>query len=328
MEWLTALFMVGFSFCGRYFLSWSFSIWYEVTINCLLQFDRHYFTCIARVKLVKNLPFQIILLWKNCQKYPTMPALDRNVKVTCGYCGTSVTKKHLSRHKLSCSGGTSFCPKCPNFSTKSRHDLNYLIAKKHSVSRPSTTYKCTLCHAEFPGFYALRQHKNLQQGTQIGLGAGNIDVEDIVGDDDHQSLREEMESCKHFLTDTEMENGRHRFFNFALSVFDISLLNDKLDYVFKELKYAAKVNLAFGFVLKSIEDGMCRYFYAHENNTIMERAELVRTQADMSNLKDRVQKNDIVDNGTRERTNTKRKFYKLTNLTIFTSLLKDVRMGC
>ena len=83
-------------------------------------------------------------------------------------------------------------------------------------------------------------------------------MEDIVGDVDDQSLREELESCKHFFTDTEMENGRHRVFNFALSSFDMSLLNDKLDYVFKELKCAAKVNLAFGFVLKNVEDGSSR----------------------------------------------------------------------
>ena len=98
-----------------------------------------------------------------------------------------------------------------------------------------------------------------------------------------------------------MENGRHRVFNFAMSYFDISLLNDKLDYVFKELKCAAKVNFAFGFVLKNIEDGMCRYFYAHGNNTIMERAKFVCTQADMSNLKDRMQEMDTVDLCTRER---------------------------
>ena len=96
-----------------------------------------------------------------------------------------------------------------------------------------------------------------------------------MGAADDQSLREELESWKHFLTDTAMENGRHRVFNFAMSSFDTSLLNDKLDYVFKGLKCAAKVILAFGFVLKNVEDGMCRYFYAHENNTIMERAKLV-----------------------------------------------------
>ena len=125
-----------------------------------------------------------------------------------------------------------------------------------------------------------------------------------------------------------MENGRHRVPNFAMSSFDMTLLNDKLDYVFKELKCAAKVNFAFGFVLKNFEDGMCRYFYAHENNTIMERAKLVCTQADMTDLKDRMQKLDIVDTCTRERANTKWNFYKLTHLTTFASLLKDVPMGC
>ena len=134
-----------------------------------------------------------------------MPALDRNVKVTCGNCETSVTKKHLSRHKKSCSAGTLYCPKSPNFSTKSRDDLYYHIAKQHTAAGPPKTYKCKLCYAEFPGFYALRQHKNTQHGTQIGFGASNIDVEDIVGDVDDQSLREGLQSCRHFLVDSEIQ---------------------------------------------------------------------------------------------------------------------------
>ena len=56
-----------------------------------------------------------------------------------------------------------------------------------------------------------------------------MDMEDIVGDVGDQSLREELESCKQFLTNTEMENGRQRVFNFAMSSFDIFFLNDKLD---------------------------------------------------------------------------------------------------
>ena len=119
-----------------------------------------------------------------------MPALDRNVKVTCEKCGTSVTKYHLSRHKSRCSRGALYCTQCPNFSTKSSDDLNYHIAKQHSAAGPSKTNKCNLCHAEFPGFYALRQHKNTQHGKQVGFGASNIDVEDIVRDVDDQSLRE------------------------------------------------------------------------------------------------------------------------------------------
>ena len=35
-------------------------------------------------------------------------------------------------------------------------------------------------------------------------------MEFIEGHVDSQSLREELESCKHIFTDTEMENKRHR----------------------------------------------------------------------------------------------------------------------
>ena len=98
-----------------------------------------------------------------------MPAFDKNDKGTCGICGTSVTKKNLSRQKKNCSAGTLYCPKRPNFFTKSKDDLNYHIVEKYCIPRPSITYKCKLCYAEFPGFYALRQHKNTQHGHKLDL---------------------------------------------------------------------------------------------------------------------------------------------------------------
>ena len=119
-----------------------------------------------------------------------MPSLNRYEKITCENCGNQTTKLNLARHKKSCSAGTLHCSQCPNFSTKLQNDLNYHIAKKHSVPKPDITFKCKLCYAEFPGFYALRQHRNTQHGPQMGFGANNIDVEHIVGDVDDQSLRE------------------------------------------------------------------------------------------------------------------------------------------
>ena len=71
-----------------------------------------------------------------------MPALDRNVEVTCGKCGTSVTEQKLSRHKSHCSGETLYCANCPNFSTKLGDDLNYHIAKKHATPRVKVTHNC------------------------------------------------------------------------------------------------------------------------------------------------------------------------------------------
>ena len=123
-----------------------------------------------------------------------MPASDRNVKYSCENCGTLVTMKLLSRHKSHCSGGALYCPKCPNFFTTSKDDINYHITKKHNAAGPKNSHMCKECHAKFPGFYALRQHKNSQHGTQIGFGASDIDVEDIVGEADDQSLREELQS--------------------------------------------------------------------------------------------------------------------------------------
>ena len=147
-------------------------------------------------------------------------------------------------------------------------------------------------------------------------------------EDDDADLKEELQACEHFLVDPELGKGRHRVFNFAMSTFDNSLNNQKLDLVFKGLECAAKVNFSFGFVLKNFEDGSCRYFYAHENNTLMERSKLVCTPEDVTNLKKKLQKMVIVDLCTRERANTKWKFYKLTNLTVFAALLKDVPKGC
>ena len=73
---------------------------------------------------------------------------------------------------------------------------------------------------------------------------------------------------------------------------------------------------------------MCRYFYAHENNTFMEKSKLVCTPDDIANLKEKLQKKDYFDLCTRERANTKWKFYKLTNVTVFAALFKNIPMGC
>ena len=214
-----------------------------------------------------------------------MPALDRNFQVTCENCGTSVTKKNLSRHKSRCSGGALYCSKCPNFFTESRDDLINHIAKQHSAAGPSKAYKCKMCYAEFPGFYDLRQNKNTQHATQIGFGASNIVVEDIVEDVDDQSLREELQSCKHFLVDSEIQKGRHSVFNFAVNNPTALVIEEKLDRVLDKLKFVAKLNLALGFILKNIEDGKFKYFYAHENNTLLEQSKLLSNKDDMAKLK-------------------------------------------
>ena len=187
--------------------------------------------------------------------FTQMPSLNRLEKVRCEKCGTQTTNLNLAHHKTSCSAGTLYCTHCPNFSTKFQNDLNYYIPKKHSAPKPDITFKCKLCHQEFPGFYALRQHKNTQHGMQIGSGSRDVDVEHILGDVEDQRFREELRSCQHIWVDSEFERARHKVFNYAVETLNETIMNEKLDHFFNNLKCAAKVNLAFGFILKNIEDG-------------------------------------------------------------------------
>ena len=106
------------------------------------------------------------------------------------------------------------------------------------------------------------------------------------------------------------------------------IVNEKLDQFFNYFNCEAKVNLAFGFILINVEDGGFRYFYAHENNTLLDRSKPVCTHDDLAKLKDFLNKTDVIESCSRERMNTKWRFNKLTNLTVFAALLKDVPMGC
>ena len=226
-----------------------------------------------------------------------------------------------------CSVGTLYCTQCPNFS-EIQNDLKYHIARKHSARTLGVTFKCKLCYQKFPGFYALRQHRKTQHGMLIGSGTRDVDVEHIVGDVEDDILREELRSCRHFLVDSELERARHKVFNHAVETLNETIVNEKLDHFFNNLKCAAKVNLAFGFILKNIENGGFRYFYAHENNTLLDRSKLVCTHDDLAKLKDVLNKTDVIDSCSRERMNTTWRFYKLTNLTGFAALLKGVPMRC
>ena len=51
------------------------------------------------------------------------------------------------------------------------------------------------------------------------------------------------------------------------------------------------------------------------------------THDDLAKLKDFLNKTDVIESCSRERLNTKWRFYKLTNLTVFAVLLIDVPMG-
>ena len=142
-------------------------------------------------------------------------------------------------------------PNVPISPQNPKNDLNYHIAKKHSAPKSDVNFKCTLCYQEFPGFYALRQHRNTRDGMQIGSGTRDVDVEHIVGDVQDRRLREELRSCQRLLVDLELERARHKVLNYAVETLKETIVNEKHDHSFNKLKGTAKLNLALGFISKT-----------------------------------------------------------------------------
>ena len=136
----------------------------------------------------------------------------------------------------------------------------------------------------------------------------NEDVTQLVGEIDDNNLKEDLQTCKHFLVDPEMENGGHPVFSFAMDILDAHTLNQKTDTVFEKVKCAAKLNVAFGFVFKNVEDRICRYYYAHENNTLMEGSKLVATTEDLEKIKNVLSSTDVIKAFTKVRANNSWKF--------------------
>ena len=106
-----------------------------------------------------------------------------------------------------------------------------------------------------------------------------------MGKVDDQSLREELQSCRHFLVDSEIHKGRPSVFNFVFNKLTAQVIEEKTNRVLDKLKCVAKLNLALGFILKNIEDGQFRYFHAHEDDTLLEQSKFVSKKDDMTKFK-------------------------------------------
>ena len=128
-----------------------------------------------------------------------------------------------------------------------------------------------------------------------------MDVEDIVGNVEDHRLREKMRSCRHFLVYSELERARHKVFNFAVETLNQTIVNEILGHFFNNLNCTAKMNLAFDFILKNIEDGGFRYFHAHGNKALLDRSKLVCTHDDLAKLKDILNKTDVIESCSRKR---------------------------
>ena len=248
-----------------------------------------------------------------------MPALNRNEEVKCEKCGDDYRRSDAARHRKRCEDKDQHkCPNC-SFISKKKEEMDYHVAKKHAESSSKQSTVCPFCEQEFPSYYSLQQHRRREHGAKQRKPSDTVaDLSKIVDEEgeDGEKLKEELSACKHFLVGTEMENGRHKIFNFQLSKLYTKIINEKIEEVFNKLDSAAKINIAQGFVLRNIDTGEYRCFYAHESNTFFEKTHLLCTKADLITIQGKVEKFDIVEQCTRERQNTKWRLKLITNVTV------------
>ena len=124
--------------------------------------------------------------------------LSRNEKLNWENCGTETTRLNLARDNKRCFAGSLTYSSRTNFSTKSRAETNYHIAKKHSKATARVVQECKICGKNFHSFYNLPEHKRNEHGAQRSSGAQNLDVAHVMGDVDDNSLKEELETWNTF----------------------------------------------------------------------------------------------------------------------------------
>ena len=124
-----------------------------------------------------------------------------------------------------------------------------------------------------------------------------------AGDD--KSFEEQLQSCRFFLVDIEIQKGRHSVFNFVFNNCTAQVIEGNLDRVPDKLKCAPKLNLVIGFFLKNVEDGKFRYFCAHENSTLLEQSKVLSNKDDMAKLKETLKNAVVIASCAKERSNTK-----------------------
>ena len=165
-----------------------------------------------------------------------MPALNRNEKVNCEDCGQECRRADNARHRKRCEKQKEHkCPNC-HFYTKSK-EMGYHVAKKHAQPSSKQSTVCPSCEQEFPSYYSLQQHRRKEHGAKQRKPSDTVaDLNKIVEEEgeDGEKLKEELSACQHFLVDTEMENGRHKVFNFQMSKLDTKIINEKLEEPYKD----------------------------------------------------------------------------------------------
>ena len=271
-----------------------------------------------------------------------MPQLFPNEKIPCPDCSVLTTRKHMARHRKRHKNFT--CSQCPRVTCSTEAELAAHTVKEHMDTADGVEaddifkHTCSLCNSKFVTHYNLAEHKYEEHGVESHFRQSceieGVEKVDVIGSlqNGDDALEKELRAVKHFLQPS-VTNYKHQIvFNFPLVEESHTALQTCMEKVFEELPCAAKVNLSFGYILKSNDEEDLkkpyRYFYAHDNQTLFDKAVTISDQSDLMFTLDRFEDEDFFAHIRSSRPNTKWRFHALTNVTFKATLLRNVPLGC
>ena len=97
---------------------------------------------------------------------------------------------------------------------------------------------------------------------------------------------------------------------------------------FGQSQISSYVKYSIRFFARSRGNWNCRFYYPHENFTLLYQSNFEAIEEELSKIKNLISNSDVFQSCTREWANTKCKFYQLTKNTLFAALLKEVLGEC
>ena len=138
----------------------------------------------------------------------------------------------------------------------------YHISVENTARMSTVVHKCKACDESFHSFYFLRELKRKERGAQRRSEAETVDVTQAMVADDDEKLKEGLKTCKRFLPDSKMKNGKHRVSIFAMDTLNPKFLLEKIGTIFESLKCATvrvifchhvRVGFCYHISLRAIE---------------------------------------------------------------------------
>ena len=133
---------------------------------------------------------------------------------------------------------------------------------------------------------------------------------------DLQNVPEEYKEIysRHYDTiRTRVFRGRIKYvYHFLMTEnYSLSLLDEYLSVIRSDRENGYKLNAAFGFILKNVDTQELKFFPPSNNNTIFELPKRVLDEQDYENLREDLERRDVVEYANTQRSGTKWRVVKI-----------------